>query len=90
MIEPTDGQIALIGDSLSLSCNAESNMNNCTSCITWSHNNTNLTVNNSISDNKLTLNNIEYSHNGNYCCTANGSIISCVSLTVTGMILVCL
>ena len=54
----------------------------CTACITWEHNNT--TVNSSISANNLTLNNIQYSHSGNYCCTANDYTMDCVSLNVAG------
>ena len=62
-------------------CNAMSCMNNCSiSCITWEHNSTELTVSSSISANNLTFNNIQYSHSGNYCCTANGFTIDCVNL----------
>ena len=84
-IEPAKRTIALIGDSISFVCNAVSSMDNCTACITWKHNTT--TVNSSISANNLTLSNIQYSHSGNYCCTANGFTMDCVNLTVTGMLL---
>ena len=84
-IEPAERMIALIGDTISFVCNAKtvSDMDNCTACITWKHNNT--TTNSSISANNLTLSNIQYSHSGNYCCTANG-FMDCVNLTVTGML----
>ena len=88
-IEPAERMVALIGDSISFVCNARtvSDMDNCTtSCITWRHNNT--TFNSSISANNLTLNNIQYSHSGNYCCTANDYTMDCVNLTVTGMLVI--
>ena len=85
-IEPSERTIALIGDTISFVCNVEPDMDNCaTSCITWEHNDTEVTTNSSISANNLTLINIQYSHSGNYCCTANG-FMDCVNLTVTGML----
>ena len=87
MIESAENITTLIGDNISFVCNAstDSYEDNCTtSCITWEHNGTELTVNSSISANNLTLNNIQYSHSGNYCCTANDYTMDCVSLIVTG------
>ena len=84
-IKSAESITALVGGNISFVCDAstDSYEDNCTTCITWEHN-TELTTNSSISTNNLTLNNIQYSDSGNYCCTANSFTMDCVSLNVTG------
>ena len=78
-IEPARYITTLIESSISFICKATftvSDGENCTTCITWKHNNSENISNSVIVKNNLIINGILYSHSGNYCCSiseANGS-----------------
>ena len=78
-IEPARYITTLIESSISFICKATftvSDGENCSTCITWKHNNSENISNSVIVKNNLTINSILYSHSGNYCCSiseANGS-----------------
>ena len=73
-VEPARYITTLINNSISFICKATftvSDGENCTTCITWKHNNSENIFNSVIVKNNLTINSILYSHSGNYCCSIN-------------------
>ena len=88
----------LIESSISFICKTTftvSDGENCTTCITWKHNNSENISDSVTVKNNLTINSILYSHSGNYCCSiseTDGSgwpteiteLSACASLTVIG------
>ena len=97
-IEPARYITMLINNSISFICNATFTVpdgENCTTCITWKHNNSENISDSVIVKNNLTINSILYSHSGNYCCsisetdgsgfsTLNTGLSACSSVTVIG------
>ena len=97
-IEPARYITALINNSISFICKATftvSDGENCSTCITWKHNNSENISNSVIVKNNLTINSILYSHSGNYCCsisetvgsgfvTLSTELSACSSVTVIG------
>ena len=64
----------LINNSISFICKATSTVSdeeNCSTCITWKHNNSENISNSVIVKNNLTIDSILYSHSGNFCCSIN-------------------
>ena len=98
-IELVENITTLIENSISFTCKATftvSDGENCTTCMTWKHNNSeNISDSVILKNNLMRVNSMLYPHSGNYCCSiseTDGSgwpsestgLSECYSVTVIG------